>query len=45
MDNSKFRKDFLATRCLFIRTKFIRTQAFGNPEIKNMIRTEGFPQQ
>ena len=29
----------------FIRTKFIRTQAFGHPEIKNMIRTQGFPQQ
>ena len=29
----------------FIRTKFIRTQAFGHPEIKNMIRTQGFTQQ
>ena len=28
-----------STRCFFIRTKFIRTQAFGHPEIKNMIRT------
>ena len=28
-----------------IRTKFIRTQAFGHPEIKNMIITQGFPQQ
>ena len=24
---------------------FIRTQAFGHPEIKNMVRTQGFPQQ
>ena len=30
---------------IIIRTKFIRTQAFGHPEIKNMIRTQGFPQQ
>ena len=30
----------------FIRTKFIRTQAFGHPEIKNMVRkNKGFPQQ
>ena len=29
----------------FIRTKFIRTQAFGHPEINNTIRTQGFPQQ
>ena len=34
----------LSTR-FFIRTKFIRTQAFRHPEIKNMIRTQGFPQQ
>ena len=33
------------TRFFFIRTKFIRTQAFGHPEIKNMIITQGFPQQ
>ena len=33
------------TLLFFIRTKFIRTQAFGHPEIKNMIRTQGFPQQ
>ena len=37
------------TRFFFIRTKFIRTQALGHPlghpEIKNMIRTQGFPRQ
>ena len=33
------------TRCFFYKNKFIRTQAFGHPEIKNMIRTQGFPQQ
>ena len=39
-------KTFISIHIVFfIRTKFIRTQAFGHPEIKNMIRTQGFPQQ
>ena len=36
---------FHDTCFFFIRTKFKRTQAFGHPEIKNMVRTQGFPQQ
>ena len=38
-------KSKYTTRFFFIGTKFIRTQAFGHPEIKNMIRTQDFPQQ